>query len=162
MLKDILNDNGKEGVELYKQSLTQNDRVATGDTVNSIRFEVVGDESKASLRFYALDHIRDLEEGQTAQQIQQKGDFFSQLNRWVQSKGLGDSGVTGLIMRSLQNNGWNTDLPNRTGQNGGTKGLITDVDAKVVENVNNSLKKSSKSLILEKIRSSNNGNIRKF
>jgi hypothetical protein len=31
-LNNILTENGKEGVELYRQSLIDNDRVATGET----------------------------------------------------------------------------------------------------------------------------------
>ena len=70
-IKKILNENGTEGVTLYKDSLTQNDRVATGKTRDSIRYDSKVKNDKVVLTFYALDHIRDLETGQTAEQIQQ-------------------------------------------------------------------------------------------
>ena len=52
---------GKEGVPRYKQSLVNNRRVATGRTKDSIRY--VATDNK--LTFYALDHTRTLETGQT-------------------------------------------------------------------------------------------------
>ena len=56
---------GGKGVELYRKSLVDNDRVATGKTKNSIRFE----SKPKKLTFYALDHIRDIETGQTKEQV---------------------------------------------------------------------------------------------
>lgn len=156
-IKNILKTNGEEGKKAYQDSLRQNDRVATGKTLNSIRFDVKEGAMTSKLVFYAADHIRDLEEGQTAQQIQQKGDFFNQLDEWVKARGIRAN--TGTVYRSLQANGWNTSRPNRTNPNGGTKGLITDVDQQIETNVLNDIKENSKLLILEELKSLNNVNI---
>ena len=76
---------GSVGVSLYRQSLDKWDRVATGKTRNSLRFE----SKPNKLTFYALDHIRDLENGKTAQQVQQEANnpsFFDQISEWVQAR----------------------------------------------------------------------------
>lgn len=156
-VKTILQNNGEEGKKAYQDSLRQNDRVATGKTLNSIRFEVKEGAMTSKLIFYAADHIRDLEEGQTAQQIQQKGDFFTQLDEWVKARRI--PAITGNIYRSLKVNGWNTSLPNRTGANGGTAGLITDVDQQIENNVLNDIKQNSKFMILEELKNLNNTTI---
>ena len=153
--KSVLEDNGKTGVELYKQSLIDNDRVATGDTLNSIRFEA--DEEK--LTIYASDHIKDLETGQTANDIQQKGDFFDQLDDWVKARGLGDSVVTGRIYDSLQKNGWNNTISGRNEQ-GGTDGIITNPTDTIIENTKKDVKKVGKFVILSDIKRSLNANNR--
>lgn len=140
---------GKKGVELYKQSLSKNDRVATGKTKNSIRFE----SSKNKITFYALDHIRDLENGKTAQQVQQEAkssSFFDQIDDWVKSRGIGAN--TSTIARSLIANGWNTTRPNRTNPNGGTKGIITDIDKIVTDMVIESVLGSAKKDILDTLK----------
>ena len=163
-LSNILDKQGKEAVELYRNQLRDNDRVATGKTNASIRYEVKSDSIRStSLIIYGADHIRDLETGQTAEQIKAKDNpsFFNQIQDWVQARSIGGSNqytVSARIYRSLLENGWNTTLPNRTGQNGGTKGLITDIDKEVTNNVLNEVKKGSKFLILEQIRTSTNGN----
>ena len=140
---------GSVGVSLYRQSLEKWDRVATGKTRNSIRFE----PKPNKLTFYALDHIRDLENGKTAQQVQQEANnpsFFDQISEWVQARSIRAN--TANIARSLMANGWNTTRPNRTGQNGGTKGIITDIDKQVVELATSAITKDSKKQILNTLK----------
>ena len=140
---------GSVGVPLYRQSLEKWDRVATGKTRKSIRFE----SKPNKLTFYALDHIRDLENGKTAQQVQQDANnpsFFDQINKWVQARCIRAN--TANIARSLMANGWNTTRPNRTGQNGGTKGIITDIDKQVIELATTAITKGSKKQILETLK----------
>lgn len=142
---------GALGVGLYRQSLEDNDRVATSKTKNSIRFEA----KKDSLTFYALDHIRDLENGKTAQQVQQEANsagFFDQISDWVQARGIRAN--TSNVVRSLMANGWNTTRPNRTGQNGGTRGIITDVDKKILDTTKQSLAKDLRVQILNTLKAS--------
>ncbi len=151
--KKTLEKEGPKVVELYRQALTDADRVATGKTNDSIRYEATDDK----LTIYSFDHVRDLENGQTASQIQAKNNasLFDQIQEWVEARNIGGSKqflVSARIYRSLLKNGWNTKLPNRTGKNGGTKGLITDVDKEVKINVLESVKKASKSVILQTIK----------
>tara|TARA_R110002020_G_scaffold284825_2_gene500324 strand:- start:1092 stop:1559 length:468 start_codon:yes stop_codon:yes gene_type:complete len=142
-LKTILDKEGQKGVPLYRESLVENDRVATGKTRDSIGYRVTTNE----LIFFGREDITWLEDGASAQDIQSKGNFFEQLNEWVQARGLGDSAVTGLIMGSLQANGWNTDLPNRTNPNGGTKGILTNPSKIIIEDTKKALLDSSLSLV---------------
>ena len=142
-LNTILDKEGKKGVGLYRESLVQNDRVATGKTRDSINYKVTTNE----LIFYGREDINWLEDGATAQDIQSKGDFFEQLNDWVQARGLGDRAVTGVIMSSLQANGWNTTLPNRTNPNGGTKGILTNPNKIIIEDTKKAVLDSSLKLV---------------
>ena len=105
-LKKILEDNGKEAVQLYRQSLRDNDRVATGDTNQSIRYEVKQtNKTTTTLTLYALDHIRFLETGMTPDEFQasKDADIFQQITRWANARGINKS-ASGII-RSLELNG---------------------------------------------------------
>lgn len=144
-LNKILEDNGKEGVELYRQSLIDNDRVATGDTKNSIRFTTEVKQVNSTLTFYALDHIRDLETGQTPEQIQSDPPQLTDLVRWANARGINRTARG--ILRGLLLNGFE-----------GTSGLITSVDEQIKNNVTNDVQKGLKSIILDEIRTSKNGN----
>lgn len=130
--RDILQKIGEKGTEAYRQSLIDNDRVATGKTKNSIRYEISGDNV---LKIYAASHIMDLEHGKTASQIQAEGaNLEQQISEWMSARGI-FKGATAAIMRSLVKNGWNTTRKNRTGQNGGTVGIITNVTKNIEEDV---------------------------
>ena len=147
-LKKILEDNGKEAVQLYRQSLRDNDRVATGDTNQSIRYEVKQtNKTTTTLTLYALDHIRFLETGMTPDEFQasKDADIFQQITRWANARGINKS-AWGII-RSLELNGYE-----------GTPDLITSVDETVENNILNDIKQSSKSIILGELRTSKNGN----
>jgi len=141
---------GKEGVPRYKQSLENHDRVATGKTKNSIRY--VATDNK--LTFYALDHIRDLETGQTAAQVQSKNPFFAQIEAWVEGRRSRGDNVPGAkaTLSMILKHGWNTTLPNRTNPNGGTKGIITDIDDLIIAQTKESLAKDTKSQILKTLK----------
>lgn len=147
-LSNILDKQGKEAVELYRNQLRENDRVATGKTNASIRYEVKSDSIRStSLIIYGADHIRDLETGQTADEWNAKAGFniFQQITEWANARQIKRS--TSSIIQSLSQKGYE-----------GTPNLITDVDKEVTNNVLNEVKKGSKSLILEQIRTSTNGN----
>ena len=141
-LNTILDKEGKKGVELYRKSLVENDRVATGKTRDSINYKVTTNE----LIFYGREDINWLEDGATAQDIQSKGDFFEQLNDWVQARGLGDRAVTGVIMSSLQANGWNNKINGRN-EFGGTDGILTDPSNIIIEDTKKALLDSSLNLV---------------
>ena len=145
-LSNILDKQGKEAVELYRNQLRENDRVATGKTNASIRYEVKSDSIRStSLIIYGADHIRDLETGQTPEQIQSNPPIFQQITEWANARGI--NRTANSIIRGLEQKGYE-----------GTPNLITDIDKEVTNNVLNEVKKGSKSLILEQIRTSTNGN----
>lgn len=145
---------GTLGVKLYKESLEKWDRVATGKTKNSIRFDVTQSSNTTKLTFYALDHIRDLENGRTAAQVRAKMPFFDQIVDWVDARRKRGDNVPSptSTLRIIAEYGWNTTLPNRTGQNGGTKGIITDVDKLIIESAKETVAKQSKSQILNTLK----------
>ena len=153
--KDILEENGKKGVELLKESITVNNRVATGKTRDSVRNEATDD----TLTIYGASHIDRLEKGATAEDIRREGDIFDQIKEWTFARGLGDSAVAGRIYDSLLENGWSTDssLGNRTGQNGGTENILSKPINQIIENTKKDVQKASKNRILMGIKSSLNG-----
>ena len=117
--KQILEKKGDSLINLYKQALINADRVATGKTNNSFRFEVKEENFKVKFIIYSADHVRDLETGQTAAQVRQKDNasLFDQIQEWVNARNIGGSKKLLASMRiysSLLEKGWNTSLPNRT------------------------------------------------
>lgn len=146
--KQILEKKGDSLINLYQQALINADRYATGKTNNSFRFEVKEENSKVKFIIYSADHVRDLETGQTAEVWNAKAGFniFQQIEDWAIAKGVNKS--TSGIIASLRLKGFE-----------GTPNLITDVDKDVVNIVLEEVKKGSKSIILEQIKTSTNGNI---
>jgi hypothetical protein len=138
-LLNILKSNGEEAVKLYKQTLVDNDRVATGDTKESIRYEAKEEGTKGKLTIYALDHIRDLETGQTPEEISANPPMLQQIERWVIARRV--NRAASAIIRGLILNGFE-----------GTPGLITDVDKIVEINVLDDIKKNIKKDILSELR----------
>ena len=138
-LLNILKSNGEEAVKLYKQTLVDNDRVATGDTKESIRYEAKEESTKGKLTIYALDHIRDLETGQTPEEISANPPMLQQIERWVIARRV--NRAASAIIRGLILNGFE-----------GTPGLITDVDKIVEINVLDDIKKNIKKDILSELR----------
>jgi len=138
-LLNILKSNGEEAVKLYKQTLVDNDRVATGETKESIRYEAKEESTKGKLTIYALDHIRTLETGQTPEDISANPPMFQQIERWAIARGVNRAGSA--IIRGLMLNGFE-----------GTPGLITNVDKIVEINVLDDIKKNIKKDILSELR----------
>ena len=138
-LLNILKSNGEEAVKLYKNTLVENDRVATGATKESIRYEAKEEGTKAKLSIYALDHIRTLETGQTPEEINPTPEMFQQIERWAIARGV--NRAASAIIRGLMLNGFE-----------GTPGLITNVDKIVEINVLDDIKKNIKGNILSQLR----------
>ncbi len=85
-LSDILEKEGKEGVQLYRQSLRENDRVVTGATAQSIKYKV---KNENTLIFTGDDHITALEEGRKPSKGGGGGNgFFEQSEEWVVDRGI--------------------------------------------------------------------------
>lgn len=146
--KDILTGIGERATEAYRQSLIDNDRVATGKTKNSIKYEVNGN----TVKVVGASHIMDLEHGKDAAAIAAEGaGLTQQIEEWMSARGIW-SGALRAIMRSLQANGWNTSRKNRTNPNGGTKGIITDVTEKVYKDAVEEISIASKELIKKEVK----------
>tara|TARA_R110002020_G_C16113187_1_gene759727 strand:+ start:454 stop:885 length:432 start_codon:yes stop_codon:yes gene_type:complete len=129
---------GDIGVKMYRKSLLDARRVATGKTNNSIRFE----SKPNKLTFYALDHIRNIETGQTADEVKQdasKGDFYQQISDWVQARNIARSPVS--VISGLLAKGWE-----------GTDGVITNVDDKVIELATTAITKGVKKEVLNTLK----------
>lgn len=127
-LKKEFEQVGAKGVELYRKSLVDNYRVATGKTKDSIRF----DAKPNTLTFYALEHIRDIETGQTKEQVEKnslKGDFYQKIEVWIKARQIRRSPES--IISGLLNKGWE-----------GTPGIITNVDDLVLKMAKESTKKT--------------------
>lgn len=129
---------GDIGVKMYRKSLLDARRVATGKTNNSIRFE----SKPNKLTFYALDHIRNIETGQTKEEVREdasKGDFYQKIAEWVQARRIQrspDSIISGLLTK-----GWE-----------GTDGVITNVDDKVVQLATTAITKGVKKEVLNTLK----------
>ena len=132
--KKALEKEGPKVVEMYRQALTDADRVATGKTNASIRYEATDDK----LTIYSLDHVRDLETGVTAAEWSAKAgsNIFQQITDWITARGINKT-ASGVI-RKLELEGYE-----------GTPNLITNVDERVKINVLESVKKASKFSILQ-------------
>lgn len=82
-LVEILHENGKKIVAALKQSLTDNDRVATGKTRDSITYEIQG----TALVIFGASHILALEDGRKptgeGDGTAEKGGFFEQVQEWA-------------------------------------------------------------------------------
>jgi len=129
---------GKEGVPRYKQSLVNNRRVATGRTKDSIRY--VATDNK--LTFYALDHTRTLETGQTPDQVKAdstKPDFFRDIGLWVKARNI-KRGVPSVVSGLLEK-GWE-----------GSPGIISTIDDLIIAQTKQSLGKDTKSQILKTLK----------
>ncbi len=146
--KKILKDIGKDAVKALQKSLEDNDRVATGKTKKSIKYKLTG---KNGLVITAADHIMDLEEGKSASDVKSDSRLESQIENWMASRGIPSSALT-PILRKLRSSGWNTSRPNRTGRNGGTKGIITDVITDVKEEALDKVSESASDQIIKEIR----------
>jgi len=136
--KKELDKIGNEFVPKYKQSLVNNKRVATGRTKNSIRFETT--ENK--ITFYALDHTRTLETGQTPQEVREdsrKADFFQQIEIWARARQIRRS--TSSIVSGLLEKGWE-----------GSPGIITTIDDLLIARTKETISKDSKSQILNSMK----------
>lgn len=135
--KQILDKEGPKVVDLYRQALIDADRVATGKTNDSIRYEAT--ESK--LTVYSFDHVRDLETGQTAEQWNAKAglNIFQQIQEWIIARGINKT-ASGVIAK-LRNEGYE-----------GTPNLITDVDQDVKNIILNEVQKASKRVILSELK----------
>ena len=154
MLEDALTKVGINAVNLYRQSFIDNDRVATGKTNDSVSYEVLSDSNLTTLKVTGREDISDLEDGVNASQYASKPATLSALEEWVNARHNRGDNVppADQVSAMLYERGWNQSLPNRTGKNGGTTGIITVPSIKIIEDAKRAVENISKDLVLREIK----------
>jgi hypothetical protein len=151
VLEELLNSEGAKGVDLYRQSFIDGKRVATGKTNKSVAYEVVKTETSITLTISARKDVNQLEDGVTASQYSSNPATFTDLQQWIDAKGL--NRTPSSIDRGLKLSGWSQDnrLGNRTGQNGGTKDIITTPSNKILTSLESKVAEASKDFVVNQI-----------
>jgi hypothetical protein len=150
ILEDALNKEGVKAVEKYRQSFTDNDRVATGSTNQSVSYDVSENNGVTTLSITGRKDINQLEEGVTASQYASSPATFSDLDEWINARGLNRTALS--IDRGLRLSGWSQSGENRTGKNGGTKDIITTPTEQILKSVSDTVESISKDLVLDSIK----------
>ena len=122
-LDQILKIEGEKGVQLYRKSLTDNNRVVSGQTSQSIKYTVKGD----TLVFTGDDHITALEDGRKPSESSGGRGFFEQIEQWVLDRGLPIKAAY-PIYRKINREGYK-----------GTEGLLSVPSEEIIENTKESL-----------------------
>ena len=153
MLEELLNSEGLKAVELYRQSFIDNDRVATGKTNQSVGYEVTKTDTSITLSVFGRKNIGTLETGVTAEQYRSNPASFSSIDEWVNARHQRGDNVppTEQVLAMLPLKGWNTDLPNRTNPNGGTKDIITTPSNTILKNIEDKVSEASKDYVVKNI-----------
>ena len=125
-LDQILKIEGEKGVQLYRKSLTDNNRVVSGQTSQSIKYTVKGD----TLVFTSDDHITALEDGRKPSESSGGRGFFEQIEQWVLDKGLPIKAAY-PIYRKINREGYK-----------GTEGLLSVPSDEIVENTKEAIGES--------------------
>jgi hypothetical protein len=120
----ILTKQGEEGVQLYRKSLRDNNRVVTGQTALSIKSTVKQD----TLIFTGDDHITALEDGRKPTESGASGNgFFEQIEQWVLDRGIPIEAAY-PIYRKINREGYK-----------GTEGLLSIPSEEIINNTKKAL-----------------------
>lgn len=122
-LDEILKTEGEKGVQLYRKSLQDNDRVVSGQTAQSIKYTVKSD----SLVFTGDDHITALEDGRKPSESSGGRGFFEQIEQWVLDRGLPIESAY-PIYRKINKEGYK-----------GTKGLLSIPSEEIINSTKDAL-----------------------
>lgn len=122
-LDEILKTEGEKGVQLYRKSLQDNDRVVSGQTAQSIKYTVKSD----SLVFTGDDHITALEDGRKPSESSGGRGFFEQIEQWVLDRGLPIESAY-PIYRKINKKGYK-----------GTKGLLSIPSEEIINSTKDAL-----------------------
>ncbi len=122
-LDEILKTEGEKGVQLYRKSLQDNDRVVSGQTAQSIKYTVKSD----SLVFTGDDHITALEDGRKPSESSGGRGFFEQIEQWVLDRGLPIESAY-PIYRKINKEGYK-----------GTKGLLSIPSEEIINSTKEAL-----------------------
>lgn len=126
-LDQILKIEGEKGVQLYRKSLTDNNRVVSGQTSQSIKYIV---KNTNTLVFTGDDHITSLEDGRKPSESSGGRGFFEQIEQWVLDRGLPIKAAY-PIYRKINREGYK-----------GTEGLLSIPSEEIIENTKESVGQS--------------------
>ena len=147
MLDDYLNTLGARAVEKYRQSFTDNDRVATGKTNQSVSYEVNNEsEGMTTLTVTGRKDINQLEEGVSAEEYAANPATFSALEKWIEARGMNRTAES--IDEGLRRNGWVSG----DGPKGGTPNIITTPTQQIISEAKKGIEIISKDLVLKDIK----------
>jgi len=147
MLDDYLNTLGARAVEKYRQSFTDNDRVATGKTNQSVSYEVNNEsEGMTTLTVTGRKDINQLEEGVSAEEYADNPATFSALEKWIEARGMNRTAES--IDEGLRRNGWVSG----DGPKGGTPNIITTPTQQIIAEAKKGIEIISKDLVLKDIK----------
>tara|TARA_R110002051_G_scaffold168895_1_gene239493 strand:+ start:324 stop:770 length:447 start_codon:yes stop_codon:yes gene_type:complete len=147
MLDDYLNTLGARAVEKYRQSFTDNDRVATGKTNQSVSYEVNNEsEGMTTLTVTGRKDINQLEEGVSAEEYAANPATFSALEKWIEARGMNRTAES--IDEGLRRNGWVSG----DGPKGGTPNIITTPTQQIIAEAKKGIEIISKDLVLKDIK----------
>jgi len=137
-LSELFNREGADGVELFRKSLKDNDRNATGDTSRSIAYTVntTGTKTVLEIRAVGFPSIQNLETGMTGGQVRASDPQFADIERWAIARGFAAESAD-AIFGSILTVGWNVNLPNRTCVNGGTFGILSNPREEIQRRIRN-------------------------
>jgi hypothetical protein len=127
---DVLNKVGQRLVEKIKDALSEKDltgygpSVATGNLINSIRYEV----DSQGVTVFGLKYIGALENGRKPTENGGNGELKAKIRQWIDVKGIEPDGISKdslayLITRKIHREG--TSIYQRN--NGESSGLLDDV-----------------------------------
>jgi hypothetical protein len=134
-LEQILKIEGEKGVQLYRKSLTDNNRVVTGQTAQSIKYTVKNGDT---LIFTGDDHILSLEDGRKPSESTGGRGFFEQIEQWVLDRGIPIEAAY-PIYRKINKEGYE-----------GTEGLLSIPSDEIIKDTKEAIGES----ILNNIRTS--------
>ena len=147
LVEDILTKVGIDAVQKYRQSFTDNDRVATGKTNQSVSYEVNNEsEGMTILTVTGRKDINQLEEGVSAEEYAANPATFSALERWIEARGMNRTAES--IDEGLRRNGWVSG----DGPKGGTPNIITTPTQQIISEAKIQIEKNSKEMILKEIK----------
>ena len=145
MLEELLNSEGAKGVQLYRQSFIDGNRVATGKTNQSVAYEVKKTETSITLSIFGRKDINDLQEGVSASEYASNPATFSDLSEWINARGLNRTAES--IDEGLRRNGWVSG----DGPKGGTPMIIDTPSQQIISNIESKVSEASKDFVVKNI-----------
>lgn len=101
-LQYALKNAGIEYIKILKQILIQEDSIATGNLIKSLKFEVVGDLSKLVLIIKSLPYLNDIDQG-TKPGDKIAKELYEPIKKWMIAKRIGQK----LKKSALNRYAWN-------------------------------------------------------
>ena len=145
MLEELLNSEGAKGVDLYRQSFIDGNRVATGKTNQSVAYEVNKNETSITLSIFGRKDINDLQEGVSASEYASNPATFSDLSEWINARGLNRTAES--IDEGLRRNGWVSG----DGPKGGTPMIIDTPSNQILQSLESKVDEASKDYVVKNI-----------